>query len=88
MDYDYDVGYEGEEDFYPDFYSDNEFLEDESKISPWDDQSGLPPMSIYKLLSTCIEPTLSDGIKHAGKALAWCLIYRITTQISKCYTLG
>ena len=82
MDYDYDLGIEGENDFYPDFYPDNEVL-DEDALSPWNEQSGLPPMLVYKLFSTCIEPTLSDGLKHAGKALAWCVIFRISTQLSK-----
>ena len=84
MDYDYDMNAEGmEDDYYPDFYPDNEVLSEEDRLSPWSDQGGLPPMSFPQLLSSCVQPTLLDGFDHAWKALAWCLIYRLTTQTSK-----
>ena len=28
----------------------------------------------------CIEPTVSDGLKHMGKIIVWCLLFRIVTQ--------
>ena len=80
-DYDYEFSPEGEEDFYPDFYPDNYALEDEdNKLSPWNEQEGLPPMSIYQLYHSCIYPTISDGLNHVFKVVAWCIIYRLTTQ--------
>ena len=84
-DYDYDFlpGMD-DGDFYPDFYPDNDVLiGDEDGASPWDDAGSLPPMSVFELISNCVQPTLNDGLKHIMRCLAWCLIYRVTTQISK-----
>ncbi|XP_046438427.1 protein-serine O-palmitoleoyltransferase porcupine-like [Daphnia pulex] len=79
-DYDYDISPDGEEDFYPDFYPDNYALNEDDKLSPWNEQEGLPPMSLFQLYHSCIYPTINDGLNHIFKAVAWCIIYRITTQ--------
>ena len=78
-DYDYDIAAD-DDDFYPDFYADNEALSEE--LSVWD-QGGLPPMSFSQLYSNCVQPTVTDGLDHVLKALAWCAVYRISTQTSK-----
>lgn len=83
MDYDYELMPEDDDDMYPDFYPDNYILnEEENKLSPWNEQEGLPAtMTIYQLYYSCIEPTVNDALKHIFKTLAWCFIYRVTTQI-------
>lgn len=78
-DYDYDLSPEGD-DFYPDFYPDNYVLSDDDTSSPWSENEGFPPMSIYQLYYSCIYPTINDGLNHILKAVAWCIVYRVTTQ--------
>lgn len=80
-DYDYDLLPADEDDFYPDFYADNEVLAEE--IAVWGDQGELPPMSISQLFYSCVQPTVYDGLNHVLKALAWCAVYRISTQTCK-----
>lgn len=83
MDYDYELMPEDDDDMYPDFYPDNYVLADEeNKLSPWNEQEGLPPMTVYQLYYSCVEPTVNDALNHILKTLAWCLVYRITTQAS------
>lgn len=82
-DYDYEILHEGgDEDYYPDFYPDNDVLGDEDQ-SPWDNQDVFPEMTMLELLNRCMIPTLLDGGHHILVALTWCLLYRISTQISK-----
>jgi hypothetical protein len=40
-------------------------------------------MSLFQLYHSCIYPTINDGLNHILKALAWCIVYRITTQTSR-----
>jgi len=44
---------------------------------------GLAPFSVSEILEHCIEPTLTDGLKHMGKIIAWCFIFRMATQTTK-----
>ena len=44
---------------------------------------GLAPFSISEILEHCIEPTLIDGLKHMGKIIAWCFIFRMASQTTK-----
>jgi len=44
---------------------------------------GLAPFSISEILEHCIEPTLTDGLKHMGKIIAWCFIFRMASQTTK-----
>merc|ERR1711936_862667 len=44
---------------------------------------GLAPFSISEILEHCIEPTLTDGLKHMGKIIAWCFIFRLATQTTR-----
>ena len=81
MDYDYDL-MGGEDDFYHDFYADNEALGDDEEPSPWREQESIPPMTAQQLLLSCVQPTLKDGFSHLSRVLAWCIIYRLTTQTS------
>ena len=85
-DYDYDMFPEAddEEDYYPDFYPDNDALSEEDK-SPWDNQDHFPVLTLEQLFYRCIVPTIKDGSHHVSVALAWCVVYRISTQISKIY---
>ena len=76
MDYDYDV----DGDYYPDFYSDNEVLDD-GEESPWDTAEHAPWMTASQMLKDCVVPTIFDGASHMGHVLVWCLVYRLTTQI-------
>jgi len=83
IDYDYEILHEGEdEDFYPDFYSDNDALGDEDQ-SPWNNQDHFPELTLQQLFNQCILPTLLDGGHHILVALTWCIVYRISTRISK-----
>jgi len=79
-DYDYEILDEGgEDDYYPDFYPDNEVLGDEDQ-SPWYNQDHFPELTLQQLFNRCIIPTLQDGGHHIFVALAWCIVYRMSTQ--------
>ena len=39
--------------------------------------------SLQDILSDCIEQTVPQAMLHIGKALFWCLVFRITTQTSE-----
>jgi hypothetical protein len=43
------------------------------------------PFSFNDILEHCIEPTLKDGLKHIGKLIVWCVIFRILSQSGKKY---
>jgi len=75
----YDLGEEdlAEPDFYVDRFFSNLDLEDYEG-----DDGGLAPFSVSEILEHCIEPTLTDGIKHMGKIVVWCLVFRTVTQTS------
>ena len=66
-----------EPDFYVDRYYPNMDIEDEDMMD-----GGLAPFSVSEILEHCIEPTLTDGLKHMGKIIIWCVIFRTVTQIS------
>ena len=42
---------------------------------------GLAPFSVSEIMEHCIEPTVSDGLKHMGKIIVWCLLFRIVVQL-------
>jgi len=68
-----------EPDFYVDrFYPGMDLEEDDMEIG-----GGLAPFSVSEILEHCIEPTLTDGMKHMGKIIIWCLIFRMATQTTK-----
>ena len=71
-----------EPDFYVDRYYPNMDIEDEDMMD-----GGLAPFSVSEILEHCIEPTLTDGLKHMGKIIILCVIFRTirtVTQISMC----
>lgn len=43
----------------------------------------LSPFSFGEILEHCIEPTLTDGLKHIGKLMLWCIIFRVLSQSCK-----
>ena len=45
-----------------------------------DDGGGLAPFSVAEILEHCIEPTVTDGLRHMGKIIVWCLLFRLVTQ--------
>lgn len=65
----------------PDFYVDR-FFSDLDLDEMDDDGGGLAPFSVSEILEHCIEPTLTDGIKHMGKIIVWCMVFRTVTQTS------
>lgn len=68
-----------EPDFYVDrFYPGMDLEEDDLEMG-----GGLAPFSVSEILEHCIEPTLTDGMKHMGKIIIWCLIFRMATQTTK-----
>jgi len=68
-----------EPDIYVDrYYPGMDMEEDEMEMG-----GGLAPFSVSEILEHCIEPTLTDGLKHMGKIIAWCLIFRMATQTTK-----
>ena len=76
---DYDLA---EEDLAePDFYVDR-FFSDLDLDQMDEDGGGLAPFSVSEILEHCIEPTLTDGIKHMGKIIVWCMVFRTVTQSS------
>ena len=77
---DYDMEELAEPDFYVDRYFQNMGEDDDDMIG-----GGLAPFSVAEILEHCIEPTLTDGIKHMGKIIVWCIIFRVVTQLSKVY---
>jgi len=66
----------------PDVYVDRYYHPGEMELEEEDpmDGGGLAPFSFSEILEHCIEPTLTDGLKHMGKIIAWCIIFRISTQ--------
>jgi len=74
--------YTEEEMAEPDFYVDRFYpgmeLEEEMEGG-----GGLAPFSVAEILEHCIEPTLTDGMKHMGKIIAWCLVFRLATQTTR-----
>lgn len=65
----------------PDFYVDR-FLSDLELEELDEEEGGLAPFSVSEILEHCIEPTLTDGIKHMGKIIVWCIVFRTVTQTS------
>jgi len=74
--------YTEEEMAEPDFYVERFYpgmeLEEEMEGG-----GGLAPFSVAEILEHCIEPTLTDGMKHMGKIIAWCLVFRLATQTTR-----
>jgi len=69
-----------EPDVYVDrYYPGMEIDEDDMELGG----GGLAPFSVSEILEHCIEPTLTDGLKHMGKIIAWCFIFRMATQTTK-----
>eukprot|EP00092_Neocalanus_flemingeri_P023063 GFUD01024999.1.p1 GENE.GFUD01024999.1~~GFUD01024999.1.p1 ORF type:complete len:544 (-),score=151.74 GFUD01024999.1:259-1890(-) len=67
----------------PDFYVDRFYPRMEDDEEEMETGGGLAPFSVTEILEHCIEPTLTDGLKHMGKILAWCLVFRLATQTTK-----
>merc|ERR1719357_1891395 len=71
-----------EPDFYVDrFYPGPDMDADEDEMQVVG--GGLAPFTISEILEHCIEPTLTDGVKHMGKIIAWCLIFRMASQTTR-----
>ena len=66
----------------PDFYVDRYFPEHMGDMEEMDG-GGLAPFSVSEILEHCIEPTMTDGLKHMGKIIVWCVIFRVVTQVSR-----
>jgi len=66
----------------PDFYVDR-FYPGMDMEEEMEHGGGLAPFSVAEILEHCIEPTLTDGMKHMGKILAWCLVFRLATQTTR-----
>jgi len=76
-DYEFSEEELAEPDFYVDRYFQNMELDDDMEMG-----GGLTPFSVSEILEHCIEPTLTDGLKHMGKIIIWCVIFRVITQLS------
>jgi len=75
--------YTDEELAEPDFYVDQFYPGMEMDEEMMEGGGGLAPFSVSEILEHCIEPTLTDGMKHMGKIIAWCLIFRLATQTTR-----
>jgi len=65
----------------PDFYVDQFYPTGGLQDDLEDDMGGgLAPFSVSEIMEHCIEPTVTDGLKHMGKIIVWCLLFRIVTQ--------
>jgi len=77
----HDYDYTEEELAEPDFYVDQFYGGGMDQEESDDDLGGgLAPFSVSEILEHCIEPTVTDGLKHMGKIIVWCLLFRLTTQ--------
>ena len=76
-DYEFSEEELAEPDFYVDRYFQNMEVDDDMEMG-----GGLTPFSVSEILEHCIEPTLTDGLKHMGKIIIWCVIFRVVTQLS------
>jgi len=65
----------------PDFYVDRYFPDNMDMEEM--EGGGLAPFSVSEILEHCIEPTMTDGLKHMGKIIVWCVIFRVVTQGSR-----
>jgi len=68
------------EDYVDQFYHTDASMMDQEDLEGM--EGGLSPFTVAEILHHCIEPTLMDGVKHTGKIIIWCVIFRITTQIT------
>ena len=67
----------------PDFYVDR-YFPDLMDMEEGDmEGGGLAPFSVSEILEHCIEPTMTDGLKHMGKIILWCVIFRTVSQASR-----
>jgi len=59
-----------------------EYQEDPEDLeaSPWSSA-----MSLSEVLEHCVIPTAESGTAHVGKVIAWCIIFRLTTQTGSIY---
>ena len=67
------------EDYVDQYYHHVDHMMDQEGLDDLD--NGLSPFTMSEILHHCIEPTLSDGLKHTGKIIVWCIIFRIVTQM-------
>jgi len=76
QEYDYiDEDELAEPDFYVDQFYPGILQDDMEELG-----GGLAPFSVSQILEHCIEPTVTDGLKHMGKIIVWCLLFRFATQ--------
>jgi len=68
------------EDYVDQFYHADSSMMDQEDLDGM--ESGLSPFTVSEILHHCIEPTLTDGVKHTGKIIVWCVIFRLTTQVT------
>ena len=77
-DYEFSEEELAEPDFYVDRYFNSMEMMEEDEMG-----GGLTPFSVSEILEHCIEPTLTDGLKHMGKIIVCCVIFLVVTQLSK-----
>jgi len=76
QDYEY-VDLEESEFAEEEFYADQFYSQEYENIL---EEGGLAPFSLTEIIQHCIQPTVTDGVKHMGKILLWSLIFRLLTQ--------
>lgn len=84
-----------DDDYYIDYSDEDELAQEEFYVDQWSHShmemeefleeeefggGGLAPFSLMEMLEHCVDPTIRDGIRHMGKIVVWCLVFRIVTQ--------
>ena len=86
MEYDYDQDIYAkpidEEVDYHDYYAGDDHMEDVFN------GDGFAPFSLTQIYEHCLVPTVLDAVRHVGKLVFWCVMFRILTQAGNRATGG
>ena len=81
MEYDYDQNVYakplGEDEYQDYYYSDHDGAMDQN-VGFGED--GFAPFTLTQIYEHCLIPNLLDAIRHVGKLLFWCIMFRVLTQ--------
>ena len=81
MEYDYDQDIyakpieEGVD--YHDYYAGGDSNDDMEDVFNGD---GFAPFTLTQIYENCLVPNLLDAIRHVGKLVFWCIMFRVLTQ--------
>ena len=88
MEYDYDSDHYAkpidEEVDYGDYY----VTDSDGNMEDVFNEDGFAPFTLTQIYEHCLVPHLLDAIRHVGKLVFWCVMFRILTQAGNRATGG